>query len=135
VKSIQTFTDKTAIGISLLCTIHCLAFPLLIVLLPSLSALPLNDEAFHHWMVFAVVPTSVYALTMGCRQHKQHHLFAIGFLGVSCLILAVLFGETLLNEAGEKILTTAGACIVAYGHYMNFRLCQHKEPCACRTNH
>ena len=125
----QVYTDKTAIGLSLLCAIHCLATPLVIVLLPSLVALQFNSEAFHLWMVLAVVPTSVYALTIGCRQHKRYRLLTFGFIGLSCLIVAVMFGESLLGEAWEKTLTTIGAGLVAYGHYTNYRLCQKKKCC------
>ena len=130
-KNIQMYTDKAAIGLSLLCTLHCLAFPVLLVLLPSLAALQLNDEAFHLWMVFAVVPTSTFALTMGCRKHKRYHLLVLGLIGVTFLISAVVLHEPLLTEAGEKILTCIGAAFIAYGHYRNYRLCQHQSKCAC----
>ena len=130
-KNFQMFTDKAAIGLSLLCAIHCLASPLAIVLLPSLAALPLDGELFHIWMVVAVLPTSAYALTMGCRQHKQYRLLVVGLLGLACLLLAVILGETLLGEAGEKLLTSLGAGIIAYGHFRNYRLCQDQWNCNC----
>lgn len=127
----QLLTDKVAIGLSIACTIHCLAFPLIVVLLPAFAALPLNDEAFHIWMIVAVVPASAYALTMGCRQHKCYHLLAYGVVGLSCLIMAIVLDHSFLGEAGEKILTTVGAMIVAYGHYKNYRLCQQPKNCTC----
>ncbi len=130
-KNIQTFTDKSAIGLSLLCAIHCLVFPLIIVLMPSLIALPLNNEMFHVWMVVAVLPTSAYALTIGCRQHKRYRLLILGLLGLACLVLAVVLGEIFLSGACEKMLTSIGVGIIAYGHYRNYRLCQHQENCAC----
>lgn len=130
-KNFQIFTDKAAIGISLLCTIHCLAYPLFLVALPNLSALQLDGEAFHIWMVFAVIPTSAFALTMGCTQHKRYYLLAMGLLGLSCLILAVVLGEIFHSELIEKILTTIGAVIIAYGHYKNYRLCQRQKSCTC----
>ncbi len=130
-KNIQTFTDKSAIGFSLLCAIHCLASPMIIVLMPSLIALPLNNEMFHVWMVVAVLPTSAYALTVGCRQHKHYRLLTLGLLGLTCLVLAVVLGEIFLSGVWEKMLTFIGAGIIAYGHYRNYRLCQHQENCAC----
>jgi len=138
-KSLQLYTDKLAIGLSLLCTIHCLAFPLLMVLLPSIAALQLNDEAFHLWMVFAVIPTSAYALTMGCKQHKRYHLLIFGLLGVFFLVLAILSGETFLTnyfdgELMEKVFTCIGAGFVAYGHYRNYRLCKKQDDCECPEN-
>lgn len=130
-RSIQIFTDKLAISLSLLCTVHCLIVPLIIVLLPSLTALKLDNEAFHLWMVLAVIPTSVYALTMGCKQHKRYQLMTLGTLGLLCLILAAFLGEAFLGELWEKTLTVIGASIIALGHYWNYRLCQYQDPCAC----
>ncbi|TQV88572.1 MerC domain-containing protein [Aliikangiella coralliicola] len=130
-KNIQTLTDKSAIGLSLLCAVHCLAFPLILVLLPSVAALQLDNEAFHLWMVVAVLPTSTYALTVGCKQHKHYYLLAFGLVGLACLVLAVALGESVLTEAGEKSLTVIGAAIITYGHFRNYRLCSHKENCQC----
>lgn len=132
--NIQIFTDKTAIGLSLLCTLQCLAFPILIVLFPSVSFLQLSSEGFHFWLMVAVIPTSIYALTMGCKRHKQARLFAIGLLGIACLLLAYFFGHDLLGKLGEKTLTLIGALIIAYGHYKNYRLCQHQENCDCASH-
>ena len=133
-KKIQTVTDNTAIGLSLLCMLHCLAFPLLLVILPNVAALQLDNEAFHLWMVLAVIPISAYALTMGCKQHKHYHIFTLGLVGLGCLVLAIVLGESLLGEVWEKILTSIGALIITYGHYKNYRLCQLKENCACSEN-
>lgn len=129
--NLQTFTDKTAIRLSILCTLHCLAFPLILVLLPSVAVLQLNNEAFHLWIVLIVIPTSAYALTVGCKQHKRYHLLTLGLIGLGCLISAVVLGESLLGEVWEKILTSIGAGIITYGHYKNYRLCQRQDRCAC----
>ena len=133
-KNLQTVTDKAAIGLSVACAVHCLALPLFIVLLPSIAALRLNDEAFHVWMVVAVVPTSVYALTMGCKRHKRYRFLTLGCIGLACLILAVALGEALLGEAGEKALTAVGAGIIAYAHYKNYRLCRRQDSCVCHDS-
>ena len=69
-KTVQEYTDKFAIGLSMLCAIHCLLLPLLLVALPSISALQIENEAFHFWMLAAVIPTSLYALSMGCKKHQ-----------------------------------------------------------------
>ena len=130
-KTLQLFTDRAAIGLSFLCTLHCLAVPVLIVLLPSLAALQLDNEAFHIWMVYGVVPTSVFALTIGCKQHKRYRLLFLGLVGITCLILAISLDEVLLGEIGEKVMTLLGAAIIAYGHYTNYRLCQHASSGCC----
>jgi len=130
-KNLQAISDKTAISLSLLCTIHCLALPLAVVLLPAIAALPLEDEAFHFWMVFAVVPISIYALTMGCKKHKNYRILLVGIIGLIILIATVFLGHNLLGETWEKIFTVIGSVFIALGHFWNYRLCQHPDNCDC----
>ena len=117
-------TDKLAISISLLCAIHCLFTPLLLLALPSVAALQLDNEAFHFWMVIAVLPTSTYALFMGCKQHRRYRLVFSGLLGLALLLSAVVLGGERIGEFWEKSLTLIGAMVIAYSHLSNFRLCQ-----------
>lgn len=131
-KNIQIFTDKTAIGLSVLCAVHCLAFPLLVVVLPSVGAMQFDNEAFHIWMLVIVIPTSLYALIFGCKRHSRYGLLAFGVIGLSCLIMALTLSEAILGEWGEKILTLFGAILLVIGHYRNYRLClAHDAQCAC----
>lgn len=130
-RKLQSFSDKTAIGLSVLCALHCLTFPLILVFFPNIVSLQLGTEAFHFWMVLAVLPISIYALTLGCRQHKRLHLLAVGSTGLVFLLLAVSLPEAILGEAGEKVFTLVGAGLIAIGHIKNYRLCQDNESCAC----
>lgn len=130
-KTAQALTDKLAIGLSLMCVIHCLAIPILFLLLPSLAVLPLDNESFHFWLVVVVIPSSIYALTLGCRQHERYRLLTLGAIGLSLLILALVLGEERIGEVNEKILTALGACFIAVGHWFNYRLCQAQDHHAC----
>jgi len=125
----QEITDKFSIGLSLLCAIHCLALPIILVLLPSLGALQLQDDSFHIWMLIAVIPTSVYALIRGCNKHKNYRLLFLGILGLSSLTLAVFFGYAIAGESGEKALTVLGSMILVLVHWRNFSLCQKHKNC------
>lgn len=129
--NLQALSDKAAISLSVLCSIHCLAMPLLVVLLPSIGALPLSDEAFHLWMLYAVVPISAYALTMGCKNHKRYRVLVLGGIGLLLLVTAALAGHDTLGETGEKILTVVGTGFIAIGHIWNYRLCQQHSHCGC----
>lgn len=127
----------------MMCTLHCLAMPLLVVLLPSVIAVQLESEAFHLFLLIGVVPISLLSLLLGCRQHKQYKLLGVGVLGILFLVSAVLFetghghhhGEAAHNshnELLEKAVTIIGSCIIAVGHFLNFRLCKkQKESCGC----
>jgi hypothetical protein len=122
---IENITDKMAITLSIACAIHCLAMPLLLLLLPNFVVLQLNNEAYHTAMVLIVLPTSVFALFMGCKQHKRYRLLFIGFVGLIFLVLAISLG----NEFWEKVLTLMGSAVIAGGHYWNYRLCQQHTLC------
>lgn len=131
----RSITDKFAISLSFLCAAHCLVLPLLFVLLPSFAALGLESEAFHTWMIALVLPTSLFALTMGCQQHKNYQFLVIGILGIGLLVSAVALGEERISEIMEKILTLAGASLVAFSHFRNYRLCQKStNDCHCHEH-
>lgn len=122
--------DKPAIILSTLCVLHCLALPLLTVLLPSLAILPLNQEMFHVAMVICVLPTSIYAITLGCKKHRKLSIAYTTVLGLIALVAAVVYGESHLGEVGEKLLTTFGAVVIASAHIRNYKLCQQSECCS-----
>lgn len=130
-KNAQEITDKFAIGLSMLCTIHCLLVPILLVLLPSLGALQLDNEAFHTWMLIGVIPTSLYALTMGCKTHGRYLLLVLGGAGLILLTLAAVLGHEIVGEYGEKVLTVMGTTLVVLAHLSNFRHCKKQKECPC----
>jgi len=131
-KNLQAIADKAAISLSFICTVHCLALPLLVVLLPALAVFNLEDEASHLWMLAAVVPTSLFALTMGCKKHKKIAVMVFGLVGLAVLIAAVVLGHDILSETGEQVLLVSGAIIIALGHLKNHQLCK-RSSCECHS--
>ena len=131
--NLQLTLDKVAIGTSLLCAIHCLALPVAMILGSSVVPFGLNDEAYHKWLLIAIVPTSLVALTMGCRKHKRHRVYIFGGIGLLLLGFAGFLGHDYLGEIGEKVLTVMGGMVVAFGHVSNYQLCQKLE-CDCSSS-
>jgi len=127
----QAITDNLAIGLSILCVMQCLAVPSILVLLPSVVAYHLQNEAFHFWMIVVVLPVSVFALTLGCKQHNRYHVMIFGVIGLVLLVSAIVAGDVFFGENGEKILTILGAGFVTVGHLMNFRLCRRSGSEEC----
>lgn len=122
--------DKFAISLSALCSIHCLATPILLAALPSLTGLALLDEAFHSWMVLAVVPCSLLSLLIGCKEHRQGSVAWLGLLGIAILLAPLVLGHETVGEWGEKALSVVAAIVIALAHWKNYRLCQ-TERCTC----
>ena len=116
--------DKVAVGLSLVCTTHCLLTPIAIALLPALGATFLEDERFHYAILFLVLPTSLLALSLGCRKHRRPEIAVTGLFGLLVLFLILIFGEEAIGGFGEKISTVLGTAIIAFAHIRNYRLCQ-----------
>ena len=128
-KLTQTTADKFAIGLSLMCTVHCFATPVILALLPSFAVLQINSEQFHLWVLAAVLPTSLLALSLGCKKHKRTRYMACGVVGLAFLIIAVLLGQ----EEAEKVLTLIGSAFIALAHWFNYQQCfkKNNENCPC----
>lgn len=127
----RPLADKTAMGLSSLCMLHCLALPALLAIYPSALAVALTDELFHTAMVFLAIPVSAVALSLGCREHKSYLILVVGLTGLVLLVASATLGHDLLGEVGEKILTVVGALLVFGSHLINFRLCRQAERCEC----
>ena len=119
---IQQIGDKAAVGISLLCMVHCLFSPILLILIPSLSGVfAFNDELFHLWLVYAVVPVSSIAMLIGYLHHRSQRVFLIGARGLIMLILTAFWGHELLGKFAEMAFTVLGSSIIAYSHIRNYQ--------------
>jgi len=129
------FIDKLSISISVLCVAHCLIFPVLAVFIPNIIALGLTSENFHFWMIVSVIPSSAFALTLGCKKHANISMVIIGVVGLSSLLLALALDHSMLGEYGEKALTLIGALLIAFAHFRNFKLCQQHDNCHCEHTH
>ncbi len=119
-----TKADKYAIGLSAICVVHCLVTPIAVIMLPALGATFLEDERFHYGILFLVIPTSLYALSLGCRKHGRNEILGIGLIGLLVLSSVLFISEETLGEIGEKVVTVIGAVIVALAHVRNYSLCQ-----------
>ena len=115
--------DKIAISFSVVCALHCLLLPIVVIFLPSISATFLGTEDFHKTLLYFVIPSSIIALSLGCKMHGKYEVYSYGFFGIGALIFASFFGHDYFGEVGEISLTLIGAGIVSLGHYKNQKLC------------
>ena len=125
-------TDGVAISLSFLCVAHCLFTPSFIILAPSFLAFSLDNEFIHYLIILLAIPISLYALTSGYRAHDRISFLFIGIFGLSILFLAILMGENILGEYGEKGLTLLGSIIVAFSHFKNLKICKELD-CDCHS--
>ena len=116
------WVDRFSITLSTLCIMHCLLLPLLLIGLPSLAQTFLSNEALHLALVYAVIPSSLFALGMGCRQHQRSFFLVIGLLGLGFLLFGIAVEPIGIDHLWEKVFTVVGALLIAFAHVRNFCL-------------
>ena len=132
-ENLQAYADKSAIVVSVLCALHCLLFPAILILYPTMMELLPGDETVHFVLLFLVIPISSFALFKGGKVHKSRKIITIGFTGLLVLVLAVTFGHDIFGQTGEKILTVIGSIIVVTAHIQNHLICQRTD-CRCHDD-
>ena len=110
--------EGTAAASSLLCLVHCLALPLLLLMLPAAIATYVLAESFHWMILAALAPFAGLAFWLGFRQHGSVGPVITGLPGLACLGLALLPGFS----THEVTLTVLGSVLLLAGHLGNWRL-------------
>ena len=142
--------DAFAIGMSLVCAIHCMITPVILTLLPVLATTLWVHKDFHLWMLIPVLPTTATAIFLGRRKHKDRVVIALSFLGMilllgvaiyesffqwgltiehmNCIHCAQRNSSTLHNS--NMWINLLGAAFLTIGHIRNFWLCRKAKCCA-----
>ena len=115
--------DNIAIGFSVVCALHCLLLPIAVIFLPAISATFLGSEDFHKTLLYFVIPSSIIALSLGCKMHGKYNVYLYGIFGIGTLLIGSIFGHDYFGENGEIIFTLIGAGIISLGHLKNQKLC------------
>ena len=127
---IRSFTDFFSMGLSAVCAIHCLAWPFLAIIFPLIPAFQQDGENFHFAILLFAIPSSVIAMTMGCRFHKTYSFFILAFLGLVLLSAGPLLGIEHVGFFDEKMITLCGATLLVIAHYRNYKACKNSLECS-----
>lgn len=106
--------DASAIGLSGLCMLHCLALPFAAVALPMLGGLA-EAEWLHLAFVMAAAPLAVLSLTRG--RPLSWPLIGLAFGGLALMTAGAL---GLPSHDWETGLTLAGGLMLAGAHGLNW---------------
>jgi hypothetical protein len=94
--------DKSAIAISVICVLHCLFTPLLLVSAPYLAGFAIFEgEALHLWLLCLVVPISIGSIGYGFSKHGDKSTLYLAGTGILLLILALTVGHDLFEHLGD----------------------------------
>ena len=132
IKTQQT-SDKLAMTLSVICVIHCFFVPSFLILGAGYLSFAIDNEFIHKLIVLLAIPISIFALSIGYKNHKTSSFIPMAVVGLIILILAVVLGESVLGEIGERILTLFGSASLAYAHYRNYKTCKELD-CSCHDD-
>ncbi len=124
----QKRLDSISIALSVLCLIHCLAVPVMLLLGLAIPSLLLEENHFHEMMLFVVIPLSGLAFFLGCRKHRDLTVLAYGATGLGMMIFAALWLHDLAGHDAETWVTLIGTGFMVIAHLKNYRLCRR---CDC----
>lgn len=110
--------DVSAVGLSALCLIHCLALPGLSLLLPVLG-LWAQAEWIHVAFIAAAAPVAILAL-VDLRALRPHSWTILGIAG-SGLALMLAGAVEFPNPLYERPLTVLGGLLLSGAHIANWR--------------
>lgn len=116
------FLDRIGISASILCGIHCLLTPLIVLSAPALGNF-FSHEVFHWIIALIVFPVAAVSLWLGYRLHRYPQMLFLGAIGLLFVALGIYEGT------GQQRGLETGAMIIAgifltSAHFLNLRACQ-----------
>lgn len=118
--SVSRYFDRIAIALSAVCILHCLAVPLLAVILPIAFVGLGTDAHFHEWLLWAVVPTSLFGFGFGLRYHQRYWIPSVGTIGLVIVAFAAIVAHASWDRWQEMLLSTIGSVVLVVAHWFNF---------------
>ena len=128
--ALQLGADVVGTVGSSLCALHCAILPLSLVLGTTLPLTLMGEEIFHLGLLCLVLPAGIVAFSLGCREHRDTWVLALGTIGMLGILLAATVLHDVLGESGERTATLAAAVVLISAHVRNYRLCRASR-CDC----
>lgn len=136
-RTLPTWADRLGLCLSVACLIHCLATPVLLILLPSLSifgseiAIGHSHDHGHetlHEILLVILPiVALLAFIPGYRLHRNAKVFVWGAPGVAALAAGVYLSHS--QHVVSTLITIFGSLLLVRAHLLN------RKECACCPTH
>lgn len=134
--TVQTWSDRLGLCLSVACLIHCLATPIILIALPGFSYLIADHDHGHdhghemfHQVLLGILPLlAVLAFIPGYRQHRKLEIFYWALPGIVALALGVILTHD--TPVLATAITILGSALLVRAHLLN-----RKECACCATGH
>lgn len=119
----NSFWDRLGISASVLCAIHCLVTPILVLSSPLLGKL-LSHGVFHLLIALVIFPAAIIALRSGYRVHRHRRVLIFGTCGLGLLAAALLAGVLGNDQNFETGFMLAAGIFLVMAHAYNLHACR-----------
>jgi hypothetical protein len=118
--------DRIGVGMSAVCILHCLAMPVVAVLLPVAAAL---EGTTHAALAAGIVLVGAAAFVPGYRIHGKAGVLALAVAGASAIISPLILEALEAEEIEQALIVGGGAALIA-AHAANVYFCRLCPGCA-----
>lgn len=127
---LQTLADRAGICLSVICIVHCILTPILLLALPAMQVFEWWHESLHITFAVIIPVLALAAFVPGYRLHRDKRVFKIAAVGFALVISAITVPHILHIEWLEAVLSVFGSIFLVRAHLLNRHLCA-----CCRTGH
>ena len=112
----SSLLDRSAMTLSGLCLVHCLAGSLLLTVFASGGGWFGHDV--HFYGLALALPLAAYALWRGVAIHHRLGVALLGATGIALMAASLFIGH---GGAGEVLVSVAGVSLLGLAHWWNLR--------------
>lgn len=125
----RSFWDQVGIGLSVLCAVHCLVTPLILLSLPIMARYYLAHFWVHVLLAVLILPVGIYAFWHGYRHHQNRKVLWLGLPGLFIVASVPFLVHSLYLPVSEPLLMSFGSILLIVAHWIN------RRSCACENHH
>src|ERR1700678_2538245 len=131
-KVVHAKAAMVGMGLSGLCMVHCLVFPLLVSFAPAILGRLPGDDVTHRVLAIGIALAGGLAFRSGYKVHRKGWILALLLLGIALISAAAALGEAVLSAYGETGTTVCGSLLLITAHWCNRSFC---NSCAVESCH
>lgn len=128
--ALQLVADRAGICLSVICIVHCMLTPVILLALPAMQVFEWWHGSLH--VIFAVIipMLALAAFVPGYRMHRDSRVFVISLIGFVLIIAGITIPHIFEIEWLEPVFSIGGSIFLVRAHFINRSLCA-----CCRAGH